>query len=212
MQNKKLMTIPILLLLALVITGFAYSHYQQVLTIGGTINTSELDIEILPGSVTSKDDGLDWTVESTCTPPKIIMPPTQLDKNVGSTTSLLKDTDGDGDLDKLELTIDNVYPCYYNHIDFWVHNNGELAWKITKVIVNDGYADHEYTDTFTDCFDLDDDGKCDIVLRWGDSFNLQKEYCEELNISFDFHIVQDAPQDETLTFTIKIVAVQCLEH
>lgn len=191
-------------MLGLLTSGLTYAHWSQTLYIEGSIATSELDWEFESNSVTVKDVGLDWTCDSSCDPPSItnIRP---LDKDVASTTWELVDTDGDGDLDKLIVTVNNAYPCYYNHIDFWLHNNGKMPLKILAVIING----HEYTALpATLCLDLDDDGKNDIIIRYGDSFGAQLEYCESVNISFDFHVLQDAPQGAELEFEIQIVAIQ----
>ncbi|MEM2588087.1 MAG: hypothetical protein QXV23_07305 [Candidatus Bathyarchaeia archaeon] len=166
------------------------------------MDTSELDWEFESGSFTSKDVGNDWTCDSSCNPPSISNI-RQGTKDIASTTGEFVDSDGDGDLDTLKVTVSNAYPCYYNHIDFWVHNNGEVPLIISKVII-DG---HVYTASpVILCLDLNGDGNLDIIIRYGNSFGTQLEYCDSANISFDFHILQNAPEGQSLSFTIQIVA------
>lgn len=203
MRNPTLPSFLIVLMLVLLSTGVAYAHWSQTLYISGSVATSSLDWEF--ESVTPKDVGLDWTCDSSCDPPSITNI-RQLDKDVGSSTWDFVDTDADGDNDKLIITVDNAYPCYYNHFDFWVHNNGSVPLKIESVIING----HEFTGLFILCLDLGGDEENDIIVRWGNNFGVQIEFCESLNISFDFHILQGAPQGETLSFTIELVAEQCL--
>ena len=48
------------------------------------------------------------------------------------------DTDGDGDIDKLEVTISNAYPCidYYLPID--IHNIGSIPVIISDIKIDRG--------------------------------------------------------------------------
>ena len=193
-----------MLLFSLTLMGIAYALWSETLTISGTVDTSELDWEIESGSVTMKDTGIDWTCDSTCDPPSITNI-RQLDKDVGSTTATLSDSDSDGDYDTLTITVTNAYPCYYNHIDFWVHNNGEIALKVWKVIING----NEFTDSpAIVCLDLDGDQDYDIIIRWGDNWGQQLEPCDSLNFSFDFHILQPSDENDQYSFTIQLVAKQ----
>ena len=205
---KKLIQLLAICTVALMLTGISYALWSENLTISGTVDTSELDWEIEQNSVTIKDQGIDWTCDCTCDPPSITNI-RQLDKDVGSTTTELSDSDGDGDLDLLTITVSNAYPGYYNHIDFWIHNNGEIALKIWKVII-DG---HEFTGSpSVICLDLDNDGDYDIIIRWGDSWGVQVEPCDSLDISFDFCILQPADQNDHYSFTIEYLAVQWNEY
>ena len=55
MQNKKLMVIPMLLVFALVLTGFAYAHWEKIITINGTVKTGNMCAEFVQGSLIQKD-------------------------------------------------------------------------------------------------------------------------------------------------------------
>jgi len=211
-MNKKLTVIFATMLIALSLAGLTYALWSKTLYIDGYIWTEELDWEIEDNSVTLKDDigDDDWTCDSTMTPPLVIENITELDKDVGNTTWLLIDSDLDGDWDTLNITVNNVYPCYYQHVDFWVHNNGDVPLKIWKVII----AGNEYyeNDNPIVCLDLDGDFDYDIIIRWGNSFGDQIEYCESKNMSFDFHILQPADEGDIYSFTIQLVAIQWNEY
>jgi hypothetical protein len=197
MQNKKLMAIPILLVLALVLTGFAYAHWEKIITINGTVNTGTLCAEFVP-TVTKTDYGNDWTCD------KGFINVRQLDKDVGSSSATIVASD------KIEIVLTNVYPSYYEHISFWVHNCGSIPWEIQKVIFNPGGIEIQKPGYLT--LDLNGDGKADVEIYWGDGFGTQTEPCEKLNISFEIHVLDNAPLDETLTFTAGIVVVNWNEY
>lgn len=195
------------LMIALLFTGIGYAMWQKTLTITTTVNTGKLDWEIESGSVTIRDPKDPPTIDSTCDVG--ITHIRLLDKNVGYGTYELKDTDGDGDYDELEVTLGNVYPSYYNHIDFWLHNDGSIPLIVEKVIIQ---GQEYWSNPGVLNLDLSGDGNPDIELRYGDSFGTQLHYCESVNISFDVHVLQAAAQGQTLTFTISIVAVQYNEY
>lgn len=104
MRNKKYMAVPMLLILALVITGFAYAHWSENLYINGTVNTGELKLKYLS---VSADDG-----------PGII--DIGKDKDVGCTTARLVDDT------HIEFTITNAYPCYETYVHFSIKNIGTI--------------------------------------------------------------------------------------
>jgi len=197
MQNKKLMAIPLLLIFALVLTGFAYAHWEKIITINGTVNTGTLCAEFV-SPVTTTDHGNDWTCD------KGLINVHQLTKDVGSSSASIVAPD------KIEIVLTNVYPCYYEHIAFWIHNCGNIPWKIQKVIFTPGGTEIEKATYLT--LDLNNDGKADVEIYWGDNFGIQREYCEKLDISFEIHVLEDAPQGKMLSFTASIVVVNWNEY
>jgi len=210
MQKTKLTAILMLIIFALTATGIAYALWSENLTINGTINTSELDWELVRGYLIHLDDGNDWNASWY---PEAGFE--QLDKNVGSTVVSQIDSDGDGDLDTIVVTMTNVYPWYGEHIAFRVHNNGEIPLKIWKVVYKVGntvVAEIYESPDYAIPIDLNGDGKYDIATWWGDNFGKQLHPCGSQDISFDLTVLQDAPQGSTLTFTIECVAVQWNEY
>lgn len=193
MQNKKMVAIPILLMIALSMIGFTYATWSQTLYINGTVSTGTLSAKFVP-PVTKTDQGLDWNCDDG------LINVRQIDKDIGSSTATIV-------ADKeITVVLTNVYPCYYEHISFWIHNDGTIPWKIQKVIFYPGGKELHEPDYLT--LDLNGDTYADIEIYWGDSFGIQREYCEKLDISFEIHILEKAPQGATLTFTIEIVIVQ----
>lgn len=197
---KKGAILSLILLVCLALLGLGYAHWQQLLCVNGTVNTGELDWEIVFDTVSCKDSPgiLDYNCDDG------IIKIRQVDKDVGWTSWKYVDTDGDGDIDELKVTLNNVYPCYYEHIALIVHNNGTIPIKIEKAII-DG---NTLTKPSYLKLDLDGDGNHDMEMYWGNSFGIQMDPSDRLNLSFDLHILQAAPQGKSLTFTIKIVAVQ----
>jgi len=199
MQNKKLMAIPMLLVFALVTTGFAYAHWSETLYISGTVDTSELDWEFrTPISCMDEPDTNDYAGDCEWNN-------WQGDKDVGGPTILeLVDTDGDGDKDTLDVTLQNVYPWYFECITFHIHNNGEVPLEFVKVII-DG---QEFTSgTPTVFLDLNGDDVDDIKIKYLDCLGSQLHPCDWIEVSIFILILQnDAIEGQTLTFTIQLVA------
>jgi len=199
MLNKKFAAIPILLIFALAITGFAYAHWAKKLTITGNVNTTELDwefrtpISCLDGpGVKDYAGDCEWNIW-------------QGDKDIGGPTTLeLVDTDGDGDKDQLNVILQNVYPWYFEAITFHVRNNGEMPLEFKKVIING----QEFTSgTPTVFLDLNNDGLDDIKIKYLNNLGKQLHPNDWIEVSIFILILQnDAIEGQILTFTIKLVA------
>jgi len=210
MHKAKPTAIALLTIFALTAIGVAHALWSENLYINGTVDTSELDWELVPGYLIHLDHGNDWN--ASWYPIKGFK---QLDKDVGNTTVDQVDSDGDDDLDTITVTLRNVYPWYGEHIAFAVHNNGEIHLKIWKVVYKDGYGNvlHEqYASRDAIPLDLNGDKKTDIAIWWGDNFGEQLGPCSSRDISFDITVLQDAPQGETLTFKIEFIAIQWNEY
>lgn len=208
-SKNKILSTSFLIVLGISLLGLVYAHWEATLYINGEVESGEVDWEFVPGSVIHKDHGLDWN--ATFFPGK---GSTTLDKDVGSTTTVLYDSDGDGDYDILNVTLSNVYPWYWEHIAFELHNNGKVPIKVWRVIIRTASGNYTYYEineselTQGEYLDLDDDGTYDIVLWWGDNFGKQLEYCESADISFTITVLQGIKMGTTYTFTIEIVAIQ----
>lgn len=203
MRNIKLVVLPTLVILGLLMTGFAYACWSQTLYIEGSVASGELDWEI-KGPINCMDElgENDWNADCSWNF-------WQVDKDVGGPTVLrLADTDGDGDNDTLYVKLQNAYPGYAEEISFYVHNNGTIPLVFEKVIIDN----QEISDGGTIFLDLTGEGDNDIKIRWGDSVGDQFEPCISKEVSFSILVLQDAPQGATLSFTIKLVAVQWNEY
>lgn len=192
------------LILALGSMGIAYAHWTETLNIGGEVRAGLLLFEFEP-AVIHLDHGLDWHSQYG------MGFGVQGDKDVGSCTTQLVDVDvpPDGHYDVLEVTFSNVYPFYYEHVGFWLHNGGTIPLIIDRAVI-DGYDLSELPCCVE--LDLDGDGLFDVEIRWGDNFGVQLDPMQSANVSFDIRILQEAPQGETLSFRIEIVAVQWNEY
>ncbi|MEM2020670.1 MAG: hypothetical protein QXP80_00385 [Zestosphaera sp.] len=198
----------------------AFAMWSESLMLNATVETGELDWEFVPGSLIYLDacglepgygvfKGNDWNASYYPTPGAV-----QLDKDVGCTEGSFFDTDGDGDLDKMEVTLNNVYPWYYTHIAFKVHNDGTIPLKIWKVIIDsrEYYELNEQELKQGVELDLNGDGLPDVTVWWGDNFGVQLHPCWSADISFDVTVLQPAPEDVDLKFYVSFVAVQWNEY
>ncbi len=221
-MNKSMYIIISVLLIGLISIGIAM--WSDTLKTNTYVSTGEVSIEFVNGSVIYLDAcglqpgygyycGNDWN--ATRYPDSYS---SQIDKDVGCTAVNLTDTDGDGDSDTMTITLNNVYPWYYTHIAFKIHNNGKIPIKIWKVILNNGTHDFVYYELNEqelqqgEEIDLNGDGLPDITVWWGDNFGTQLHPCQSADISLDITVLQTAPQNTTLTFTIKILVVQWNEY
>ncbi|MEM3696539.1 MAG: hypothetical protein QXQ94_03415 [Candidatus Bathyarchaeia archaeon] len=192
-------------LVALAIVGFTYAHWSETLWLNGTVNTGNMCAEFKP-PITRTDTGLDWSCGENFTNPD----PHQIDKDIGSSNAYFMDVNQDGCNDTIVIELNHVYPCYYEHMSFWIHNCGTIPWRIWRVIFNPGNVtlyDRGYLN-----LDLNNDTKADIEIYWGNNFGDQVDPCSKVDLSFELHILQPIPQNSTLTFTVTIEMVNWNEY
>lgn len=202
MRNPKLLALSMVLMLGLLTSGLAYAHWSETLWISGSVATGELDWEFDSNSYMCKDTGDDWTCD-----PYTMLDVRALDKDVGSTTGVLSDSDEDGDLDTLTVTINNAYPCYYNEISVKVHNNGTMALHTGQPVIV--WFGQEIPLPIGSVLVLyDPDGNEILEVRWMEPFGDQIHPSEHREISFDLHVLQEANQGAAYAFTIKMPAVE----
>ena len=206
--------------------GVAYSAWTDTLYITGTVTTGDLCWEFYQCSLLDQlppqNPGGDYVgmgnplADYTCNPGfESVKPPFfwNSDKNVGWCTQLIEDLDQDGCYETLNITFNNVYPCYFNSLSFYVHNCGTIPLKVDHVEIN-GVA---YYQNFYQALDISGNGVNDFEIRYGDNFGTQIEPDE---YSFDefsiwFHVLQDEDpvfQSGSFTFIIQIVCIQWNEY
>jgi len=203
---KKSAYVTLLLVVLLAIMGVSYALWSETLIISGNAETGELDWEI-KGPFNCMDEQGQNDMNADCS-----WDFWEVDKDVGGPTSLTPlDSDGDGDYDTLNVTLVNTYPGYAEEIGFYIHNCGTIPLKVWKVVI-DGHVLYETNATKTVFLDLNNDGKNDVKVRWGDHLGDQLEPCESGEISLSILVLQEAPQNQTLHFTITFTAVQWNEY
>ncbi|WFO74773.1 hypothetical protein J4526_06770 [Desulfurococcaceae archaeon MEX13E-LK6-19] len=218
------------IVLGLIITALMSSAlvglamWYDTLKVNAYVDTGELDWEFVNGTIIYNDAcglapgygffaGNDWNASFLPSPGAL-----QLDKDVGCTVVSLIDTDSDGDSDTMNITLVNVYPWYYTHIAFKVHNDGTIPLKIWRVRISNGTHEWSYYELNEQVLqqgvyvDLNSDGKADILIWWGDNFGEQLHPCQSADISLDLTVLQDAPENTTLTLYIFLEAVQWNEY
>jgi len=193
MQNKKILTLPALVIISLLVSGVGFSHWEKIVTINGVVQTGTLCAKFVP-PVLQLDQGNDWTCDEG------IVNVHQLTKNVGSSSTRIVPPDNV----VLEIRLDNVYPSYYNSFDFNVKNCGTIPWRIQEVIFNPGNIVLTHQGYLR--LDLTGDGKDDVEIYWGNSFGVQNDPGDKVDISFEIHVLENMPQDQhDLSFTVQIV-------
>jgi len=201
-MNRKLISFSLILLTLLTVAALAM--WSETLRVNVAVGTGEVDWEIVPPAIWLDKCGSgdkDWNAS--------VPRPQQLNKDVGCTYVELIDSDSDGDYDTMNVILRNVYPWYYTHIAFKVHNDGTIPIKIWRVIIADKY--YLYRIGSVDV-DLTNDGKPDIRIWWGNDFGVQLHPCDSADISFDITVLQDAPQRSILSFTVSFEAIQWNEY
>ena len=134
------------------------------------------------------------------------------DKNVGWGSQEIKDLDGDGFKETLEVTLHNVYPCYWNMQSFYVKNCGTVPIKVDYAVVN---GVDIYSTEFYHSFDLSGNEVDDFEIQYGNGWGTQIEPGDESMHEFSFwmHVLNDQHfEDGTFTFTISIVCCQWNEY
>ena len=202
----KLAALFIVSIMALSGTGFAYACWYDYLYINGDVYTGEINWEFT--SVAYLDPDYDIP-DYHCNPgfeggtfwPDV--------KDVGWAYAEVTDTH------TITLELNNVYPCYFNMLSLYMHVKGTIPVRIQSVTFESDY-DSVTIEDGTPIFDLDLNGDTysDIEFWWKDDFFGDQyhpcEYVEE--ISFWLHIMQPAPEDAELSFTVTLTAVQWNEY
>ncbi|MDD2422213.1 MAG: hypothetical protein PHC60_08840 [Heliobacteriaceae bacterium] len=178
---KKARSVALALIAALVLTGAGYAAWSENIPVHGTVNTGELDW-CLNGVMSSYDVTTDYA----CDPGFTNIRP--LNKNVGHTILTPEDSDGDGDHEKLVVTVVNAYPSYYNTVYFSLVNNGTIPLKIGMPLIQNP---------------SEVDVRCDndqpfTILEPG----------RHTSRAFEFRINDSALENTTYTFSLYFPAVQ----
>ncbi len=216
---KRTLLASIALLIVVSGTMLVYAMWLETLRINGYVSTGEIDVCYVDNTVVQNDpygiNHYDYNVNWTEIPDKVVF---RTDKDVAYTNISLWDSDGDGDLDTMNITIVNAYPWYFNHIAFELLNCGTIPFKIWRVVIWNGttnfifYEIQEQILKRGTMFDLDGDGKADVLIWWGDNFGKQVHPGYYADISFDITVLQNATENSVLSFSISLDVVQWNEY
>jgi hypothetical protein len=215
---KKIGLLCLALVLALGTLGIGYATWSANVTIQQEVYSGELcaEFDTLCTISDEEGDGSDYTIEWLLCDPAGYTRVEWFDKDEAWCTCNATDKDQDGIRETMVVTCNNTYPSYYNHLDFWLCNCGTIPYKIQGATVWVGGVE-EYSWDASDLvptapcvsLDLNNDTKDDIELHWGNCFGRQVHPTKcDANCSFDWHILQDAPQNQVLQFEIKVHVVQ----
>jgi len=184
-------------LLLLASAGIAYAMWSETLKVNVTVNTGEVDVEW--SSWECNDTGID----------------PGYDKDVGKCSVSDETQDEEGDVIKLNITLDNAYPSYNVTILGEVDNIGTIPVEPVKFFI-DNNANGEFDSGDTEivlcndyALDLDGDSKADLdfhMYLYDDSGDGTQIDPDESDIyGFIIHVKQNAKELKTYTFHVVMV-------
>ena len=210
---NKMAAIFIATMFALSGLGVAYAAWTDTLTIDGTVDTGDLCLKWREFAdenphITQLDVGPDWH----CTDGmEEVWPDPEL-KDVGSTTFTWYDTDHK----IIIMTVDNAYPCYYNHVSTHIVACADTIplkiWKLVYTFTNTATDYQEIVEVFTHdqtvYFHGESGGLPVFEINWGNHFGTQMHGGDKIDVSFEFHLLQPAEQNHVYTIMIEVVGIQ----
>jgi hypothetical protein len=228
---KKIGLLCLALVLALGTLGIGYATWSDNVTVSEEINSGELCIRFTDCYTNDTGDELDKTIgmyfdcintHNTSLCDLAALPygkkttdsrSCPLTKHVGSSNCTLVDRDLDGSAEVLISNAYDIYPSYYGVTNFSICNCGDIPWVIdtVDVIVNDAVVG-TYDANFCQAFDLDGLNGPDLELWWGDNFGIQTDKGACYDMSFHWHLLQEAPQEAELEIKLVIHVIQWNMH
>jgi hypothetical protein len=218
---KKIGLLCLALVVALGMLGAGYAMWSDQVVIEGTVDTATLTIGFQEVFVTE-----DAEAEG---------------KEVGSITGYMTDQKGlhyiketglyEPIYDRIVVTLNNTYPCYWGHVIFTLANGGTLPGVIAGLDLIDPTGELEFMWTTPPPAspawglfwkDLNGNGVYDppvvgdpfqpgeriILVKYVDNFGVQLEPCGEVKSELDLHVEQAAEQGHIYSFEARITFVQ----
>jgi len=187
---KKAMGMFAALILALGMSGIAYSHWEKIITISGTVNTGTL--HLIP---TFHFDPLNQ-VEGK--PIAVVNSSINLETNT------------------ITVTMDNVYPCLWVYGTFDLHNDGTIPAGLHAINVTAENLDVNYWQNTGGYEGEVKDNRLkpgedvimtgEVTLRGeGKSDFGQIDPGDNVYADFALHFTENLPQNTTYTFKIELV-------
>ena len=235
---KKTGLIALAIVLALGVMGAALAQWNETLTIDGTVNTGELDVQFSAQKSNDDGDQLDPSVCGTWTgttdpnnTTNWTWTGTRYAYDVGSTTCELTQvgsTDpNDGGMNTMTITVDNAYPCYYGNVAFTIDNIGTIPVHIESIKLisisknGDPYTlivPRDLVVCHTWYIDYEAPRVEETPSAGNDDFSIhlsgELAVCETIEVSgamfgdICIHVEDGAEEETTYDFTIEIVVTQ----
>ncbi len=223
---KRTSIISILVIVAFAMMGIGFAMWSDTVTVSASAQAGDLKFHYITGSSDSKDIAGDWTCDYGL---RNIRGAVE-GKDVGSTTITMEDTNSDSFQDKINVTVNNAYPCYFNDISWWVESTGSIPVIIQSAKLTWGGTEYDIISGKLYIFCMDrDTGAYNLIkvpstvgnledyyesmdgvieFKWGDNVGLQLHPHESVEQSFIFHVVQPAQQNTTYNFGLSIKGIQ----
>lgn len=220
MNTVKLSTVFMATVVAIAFVGVAYAHWTATLTISGTVNTGSIS-PVFTDAFTDDDETVnnpDKDSGDTGPDPKEPGPSSaedpieRHDKNVGSSSATI------GEDGSVTITVSDAYPCYWTTAWMDIENQGTVPVKVSSISLTVGGTTEDIEPCTTYYIDFDtgtidetpDDGDdMSIHVTPGDLLDKQIDPgAAETQMDVEIHLLQDAEQDATYTFSITVNLVQ----
>lgn len=205
--------------LVLGLIGFGFARFAQNVDVNTDVDSGKLLWGFIDGTFGSGDLGSDQLGDN-------YFFPTENGPDVGSTSGQFIDTDNDGVLDKLKVTIENAYPSYWNDISAGVKNYGtipvalkdvKLTWRdntssieygLPYLLLSDGtiLSEGEFTDPETWEYTIPDNAV--LYLCWITNEGILLESNMQDMLTFEVQVLDNADEDATYSFSIEPEAEQ----
>jgi len=114
MKGKKVFAILAIMMIALGIAGFAYAHWEKIVTVDGHVTTGKLDLIII--SAADDDYGID----------------PDYTKDVANTVITIDPLDPE----RAIITITNAYPSYHVYWHITIKNVGTIPAKLYAIVID----------------------------------------------------------------------------
>jgi hypothetical protein len=229
---KKLGLICLAVIMALGTMGVGYAMWFDTITINGTVKTGQVKLIWLNDSAETSDPapgGKDSPWGYLNLPPGMVtlfdhtIIPGQigtlrhLDKNVGWTDAIITDPHN------VQVTLNDVYPCYAVNVSLHALNDGTVPVKIPMphLTYYDPSLGQNVTgdlpkSTWVYVKGLDQYGETSvsdvIELYWAHDAGEQLEPHDVVEYSFYIHVLQPSRQNYTYNFSISLTGEQWNEY
>jgi len=215
-MNKRMAALPLLMILALGIIGFAYAMWWDEVTIKGTVEM---------GSLTMAFDYFEpplcyefWLNPETGT----LVPGEYEDKEVGEQEVWYDDYIYDEHSDKdgwrtLYILVTNAYPSYRVHVTFKVHNIGTVVGHLVSYDFADDGSDEPITWVFNPAdsenvgYFVNAAGVPIIDIEVVNNLPIQIDPCTTNKMEIDLHFKQPLLECHTYMFKVTLNFVSKLE-